>query len=347
MSPPQFGDFDIGFMLDYDHDPQRTKDMVLTNGNNTNEFYVFPNRANPATYAACGTVVSGTLPVPSSELTVSGACLTPNATVPSGTSVTYYLSNESPASYQVACTQTSSGFTPALTNGQCCVSFSSSTGRTLTWKAVLDANTSDGTACTAVGTTSPTISSVSANYTYTEVAQHYKGGVVVNDGVTYVGSFTQPGNRGHLYALAAGTGNKYYDFATVLDAQSTRNVYTTDLTGTTLSRINFSSTSPSTTLQARVGAASATAATAVIDWVLSARFGTGASGFSPTKLGAVQGSTPAIVGTPYRPSWYTYLSYTEKTLYDQFAQTYASRVPLVLFASMDGMIHAMISPKLA
>ena len=47
--PPTFGDFDIGFMLDYDHDPDTTKDMVLTNGNNTSEFYVFANRSSPTT----------------------------------------------------------------------------------------------------------------------------------------------------------------------------------------------------------------------------------------------------------------------------------------------------------
>ncbi len=343
-TPPTFGDFDIGFMLDYDHDPKFTKDMVLTNGNNTGEFYVFANRASPATYAPCGNVVSGTLPLPASESTVSGACITPSASVPTNTSITYYLNNESPANYQLACTQTSAGFTPALTNGQCCVSFSSSTGRTLTWKALLDSNTTDGTnVCTAIGNTTPTLTSVVANYTYTAVGQHYKGGVVINDGVTYIGSFTQPGDRGHLYALADGDGTKYFDFATKLDAQTTRNVYTSSVTGTNLSRIDFSPTSPSTALQSRVGASSASEATSIINWVLGARFGVSSSGFSPTKLGAVQGSTPAVLARPYRPNWYAFLSLADKSVYDTFATARATRLPLVLFASMDGMIHAVIS----
>src|SRR5690606_19890261 len=126
---------------------------------------------------------------------------------------------------------------------------------------------------------------VTANYTYTEASQHYKAGVVISDGVTYVGSYTQPGNRGHLYALAAGDGTKYFDVADKLDAQGTRNVFTTDLTGTGLTRIAFSPSSPSTALQGRVGASSAAEASAVIDWVLSPRFGINASGFAPTRLG--------------------------------------------------------------
>lgn len=343
-SPPTFGDFDIGFMIDYDHDPKNTKDMVLTNGNNTAQFYVFANRASPATFAPCGNVVSGTLPTPASELTVSGACITPTATVPANTSITYYLNNESPASYQLACTQTSTGFTPALTNGQCCVSFASATGRTLTWKALLDSNTTDGTnVCTSIGSQSPTLNSVVANYTYTAVGQRYKAGVVINDGVSYIGSFTQPGNRGHMYALADGDGTKYFDVATKLDAQSSRNVFTSNLTGTGIARIDFAPTSPSATLQSRVGATSASEATSVINWVLSARFGVGSTTHAATKLGAVQGSTPAVLARPYRPNWYAFLSLAEKSVYDTFATARATRLPLVLFASMDGMIHAVIS----
>lgn len=344
-TPPKFGDFDVGFMLDYDNDPQGTLDMALTNGNNTGEFYLFPNRASPATVAACGSVVSGTLPTPAAELTVNGACITPNATVPAGTSITYYLNNESPANYQLACVQTgSSTFNPPLTGGQCCVTFPNNTGRTITWKAVLDSNTSDGEGvCSAIGTESPTIAGITANYTYTAASQHYKAGVVISDGVTYVGSYTQPGNRGHLYALAAGDGTEYFDVADKLDAQSSRNVFTTDLTGTNLTRIDFSPSSPSPALQGRVGASSAAEATAVIDWVLGPRFGINSSGFAPTRLGAIQNSTPAVLAPPFRPNWYSFLALAEKAKYDAFSVTNATRLPLVLFASMDGMIHAIIS----
>ncbi len=342
-SPPKYGDFDIGFMIDYDNDPDDTKDMVLTNGNNTGEFYLFPNRASPSLISPCGAVASGTLPIPASELTVSGACLTPVADVPANTEIRYYLNNESPSSFQLACTQRSTGFTPALTNGQCCVTFPNITGRTVTWEARFDSNLGDGAGvCTSTGTASPTLTSVQASYTYTQASQHYQAGVIQSDGVVYVGSFTQPGNRGHMHALAAGLGTSYFDAGTKLDAQSTRYVYTADGTGTSPGRIDFSPSSPSTTLQGRVGASSATEATAVINWILSARFGIG-NGEPATKLGAVMHSTPAILNKPYRPSWYSFLSAADKAVYDGFASTYAARVPLVLFAAMDGMLHAIIA----
>jgi hypothetical protein len=341
---PKFGDFDWGLMIDYDHDPQRTRDMIFTNGNTTSDFYIFPNRASADTVAACGSVASGTLPTPSSELTVNGACITPSASVPSNTEIRYYLNNESPSNYQLACTQRSTGFTPALnSSNQCCVTFPNITGRTITWEARFDSNLSDGNGvCSSIGSDSPTLTSISATYTYTQPSQHYQAGVIQSDGVVYVGSFTQPGNRGHMHALAAGDGTSYFDGGTKLDSQATRYVYTTDNLGTSPTRIAFSPTSPSTTLQARVGASTASQATTVINWVLSARFGIG-NGEAATKLGAVMHSTPAILNKPYRPNWYAFLSSTDKALYDGFAVANASRVPLVLFAAMDGMLHALIT----
>lgn len=339
-SPPTFPDFDMGLMLDYDHDPQNTKDMVFTNGNTSNEFYIFPNRATAATVAPCGTISSGQLPPPADESTVTGACLTPTATLPNATSsITYYLSNETPSNFIQACKQTSSGFTPAT----CCVSFTNVTGKTITWKAVFDSNSADdatSNSCTLTGSASPTVSNISANYTYNNAVQQYRAGVVVSDGVSYVGSFRQPGNRGSFYALAAGTGAKYYDAAAKLDVQSTRNLYTTSNVGTGLARISFSPTSPSSALIARVGASTATEATNTINWVLSARFGLGTT---MSKLGAVMDSTPAILTPPFRPAWYAYLSSSERAVYDNFASANSSRVPLALFASMDGFIHAVIS----
>lgn len=341
--PPQFGDFDWGLMLDYDHDPQRTLDMIFTNGNTTDDFYIFPNRASPSVVAPCGTVASGTLPTPSAELTVNGACITPIASVPANTEIRYYLNNESPANYQLACTQRSNGFTPALVNGQCCVTFPNITGRTITWEARFDSNLSDGAGvCSAVGDASPSLTSITANYTYTEATQHYQAGVIQSDGVVYVGSFTQPGNRGHLHAVAAGDGTPYFDAATKIDAQSTRYVYTSDVVGPSPTRIAFSPSSPSAALIARVGASTAAQATNVISWVLSARFGVG-NGQAPSKLGAVMHSTPAILNKPYRPNWYSFLSSAEKALYDSFAAANSTRVPLVLFGAMDGMLHAIIS----
>lgn len=346
-NPPKYGDFDMGFMLDYDNDPQHTKDMVLTNGNQANEAYLFPNRSAPAQVAACGEVASGQLAIPTSELTVSGACISPVSTVPNSTSsITYYLTNENPANYQLACKQTSTGYTPALVNGKCCVTFANITGRAISWKAVFDSNSADDNTanpCSLTGASSPTLDKVTTNFTYTPAGQHYRAGVVVYDGVSYVGSFTEPGDRGHLYALAAGDGSKYYDVATKLDAQTTRVLFTTAEVGASLTRIPFSPTSPSAALVSRIGASSPANATTVINWVTSARFGVGNVGISPSKLGAVMNSTPAVLGPPFRPNWYAYLPPGDKTLYDTFSTTNANRVPLVLFGAMDGMIHAIIS----
>ena len=322
VSPPAVRRLRHGLMLDYDHDPQRTKDIVMTNGNTANEFYLFPNRASPSTIAACGTVASGTLATPSAELTVSGACIAPTATVPSGTAINYFLSNDGGTSWSLACTQQASGFTPALTNGKCCVTFSNITNRQIEWKAEFDSNTSDGigapSGCGAVGTASPTLTGMTADYTYTQASQHYKAGVIVSDGVSYVGSFTQPGNRGHMYAISADLGTQYYDVGSRLDAQSTRYVYTSDVTGQSPTRLTFSASSPPAALESRVGASSQAQASSVISWVLSARFGVNTSGDPLTNLGAVVDSTPAILQVPYKPNWYAFLDTADRALYDTF-----------------------------
>ncbi|MDX2088348.1 MAG: hypothetical protein SFX73_10885 [Kofleriaceae bacterium] len=333
-------DFDFGFIMNYDNDPAGTKDLLLTDGaGGAADFYVFPNRANGATVPACGSAISGTLPTPPAEATVTGACITPDASFGNATSsVRYYLSNETPANYLYACTQTTSGVTPS----PCCVSFTNLTGSTITWKAELDTDTSDdggSNKCSVAGSESPSLKSVAATYTYNEAQQHFRAGVVVSDGIAYVGSFRQPGHRGHFYALAAGDGTRYYDASEKIDAQTTRNIFTADNVGASVAPIAFSPVSPSSVLAARVGASTPAEATAIIDWVRSARFGLA----DTSKLGAVMGSTPAILTPPFRPSWYAYLSSSDKALYDTFATTHASRVPLALFASMDGMLHAIIS----
>lgn len=362
-TPPEFPDFDMTFMIDYDHDPQRTKDPVISNGNTSNEFYIFPNRASPTTYEGCGTVASGTLAAPTSEATISGACITPSATVPSNTGINWYLSNDGGSSWSLACLQLSSGFTPALIDGQCCVTFSDITGRDIQWKAELDSNVTDrlttpctnptsppGVACgvgapygcAVTGSATPTITSVAANYTYTLAQQHYKAGVIVSDGVSYVGSFTQPGNRGYMYAISADFGTQYFNFGAKLDAQSTRNLYTSSTLTTSPTQVVLSVANASnTTLQARIGAADADEAEDALQWFTGARFGIENSGFAETKLGAVVGSTPAIIQKPFRPSFYTYLSTTDRSLYDTFATNQSTRIPLLLFGAMDGVLHAV------
>jgi type IV pilus assembly protein PilY1 len=337
-------DFDFGLVINYDNDPSGTKDVILTDGaGGALDFYVFANRSSPATIGACGTAISGTLPTPDPESTVTGACITPTATINNTTSsIRYYMSNEDPANYLLACTQTSSGISP----DPCCVSFPNVTGKTIVWKAVLDTNSSDDASsdpCSVAGTSSPTLTGVAATYTYNNADQHFRAGVVVSDGITYTGSFRQPGDRGHFYALAAGDGTKYYDAATYLDAGGARNLFTADATGANIGSIAFSPSSPSSTLISRVGASNGTEATNIINWVLSKRFGT----TTTSRLGAVVNSTPAVLTPPFRPTFYSFLSSTDKAVYDTFASTHAARVTLALFGSMDGMLHAIITKATA
>ena len=356
---PTYPDFDMGLMINYDNDPSATKDFVMTNGNTSNEFYIFPNRASAASVVACGTVASGTLATPAAEVTISGACITPTASVPSNTGINYFLTNDRGTTWQLACTQLPTGIYSALpatgatliASGQCCATFANTVNHTIEWKAEFDSNTSDmatngvgaPNGCAATGIATPSVASVTANYTYTASAPHYKAGVIVSDGVTYVGSFTQPGNRGHFLGISADFSTQYYDAGAQLDAQSTRFVYTSDATGLAPTRLAFSPSSPPASLQARIGAASASVATTVINWVLSARFGITGSGVTQTKLGAIIDSTPAILQKPFKPYWYSYLSSADRGLYDTFATSQATRIPLVMFASMDGMIHAVYS----
>ncbi len=330
-------DFDMGFMLDYDNDPQRTKDMVFTDGNNSSSFYVFPNRATPATFAPCGEVASGTLPVSATaELIITGARLTANATVPAGTSITYFMSNEEPANWIPA----TSCLTAPTTDW--CVTFPTVTGRAVRWRAVMDSNTADGAGvCTSTGSNTPSISSVNAQYVYTPSGQHYRAGVVVNDGITYTGSFTQPGERGHLYAINAGLSTTYWDAAEKLDAQATRNIYTSDTQSTSPTRLDFTLANAAT-LQSVLGAGSLTQAQNVISWILSARFGVGGA-TALSKLGSIVSSTPAVLSVPFRPNWYSYVTLADRALYDTFASSNASRIPLVIYGSKDGMVHAHYS----
>src|SRR5690606_29828800 len=86
-----------------------------------------------------------------------------------------------------------------------CVSFPKPIGRDVRWKAKLCSN--------ADRTTTPTIAGVGVSFDYTAATEHYRAGVVVEDGISYVGAFRQPGDRGHFYATNAALDQTYWDFA--------------------------------------------------------------------------------------------------------------------------------------
>jgi Tfp pilus tip-associated adhesin PilY1 len=260
-------------------------------------------------------------------MVVTGARLSPVQNLPTGTSITYYLSNEDPASWQVAaaCTDNASDR---------CATFPKPVGRTVRWKAV---------ACSdSTRTRTPTITSLGVKFDYTPAREHYRAGVIVSDGVAYVGAFRQPGERGHFYAINAGLSTKYWDFATKLNAMpdSSRNLYTATTDGMT--RLPFTAAMASDArMQATLGVGSTDQAAAIIQWVREKRFGYTSTTLAQSKLGAVEASTPAVLTAPGLPSWYVHASPAARQEVDQFLVARSKRPQLVFFGSKDGMLHAV------
>jgi len=320
-------DFDLGVVLNYDNDPDSTPDFLIADGNNSGSFYVFANRV-VSQFVDCGEVESGVLDLgalATEEMVVTSARLSPTLSLPSGTTATFYMSNEDPANWQLAspCVDDASDY---------CVSFPKPVGRDVRWKAEMCSN--------GTKTATPSISGMEVSFDYTEAEEHYRAGVVVDDGVAYVGAFRQPGSSGHFYALNAGLGQTYWDFADALNSMSDadRIMYTADVNGTT--RLDFdSSNASSSALQATLGVAGTTQANNVIDWQRSARFGVG----DISKLGSVENSTPAVVRAPNLPIWYPRASPTDRQLMDTFIAEHTDRPTVVLMGSKDGALHAIRS----
>ncbi len=323
-----FADFDTGFLFNYDNDPDGSMDLMLADGNGAG-YATFANRVL-ATYVACGDIASGVLDLgdlSDEEMVVTAARISPSMVVPAGTSVTFYLSNEDPADWQQAapCVDDATDY---------CVSFPHPVGRSVRWKATMCANSDR--------TITPTITEIEVNYDYTLAEEHFRGGVVVDDGVAYVGAFRQPGDRGHFYAANAGLTEVYWDAGVKLDAtdDSDRKMYTSSLDGT--ERLDFTSAATSNAkLRETLGVATAAQAQEVIAWQRSARFGIEGGGNVKTRLGAVETSTPAIISPPDRPLWYPYLSTQAKQEVDAFLQKHKHRPVLALFGSKDGPLHAV------
>ncbi len=319
-------DSDASTYLDYDHDPDGTLDLIVTDGNHSASFYLFANRV-VSTYVDCGEVKSGILdlgPLQDSEMVVTSARIRPSQILHGG-SITYYLANETPEDWQLA--------SPCVDDpNDLCVSFPSPVGRDVRWKAVLCSN--------ATHTQTPNIDGIAMKFDYKEAQVHYRAGVVVHDGVTYAGGFSQPGHRGFFYAVNAGLGETYWEAGAKLDrrADGTRKIFTASRNGK--NRIPFTR-SNAASLISTLGAVDSSQAVAVVDWVRQARFGIGNSSFPLSKLGAIESSTPSVMTAPVLPTWYSHASSTQRHSVDQFITDHASRENLILFGARDGMIHAI------
>lgn len=323
-------DYDVGVLFDYDRDPNSSPDILLADGNNTSSFYVIADRV-AVDYVDCGEAASGIMDIGalvSEEMVITAARLTPTVALNGGT-VDFYISNEDPANWVQAslCPSSSSDY---------CVNFPKPVGRSLRWKINMCSN--------AAHSATPILSAVSTTFDYTQAREHYRGGVVVNDGVAYVGAFYQPGERGRFYALNAGLNTIYWEFGTKLDAtaDASRKIYTA--VPNLSVRMDFTTANASNALmQNLLTTPDATSTSDLITWVRSARFGIDLSG-SPaplTKLGSVETSTPSILTKPGRPSYYSFVTSTDRAQIDAFVAAKADRPPLVMFGSKDGMIHAL------
>ncbi len=324
-----FNDFDTGFLFNYDNDPDGSMDLMLADGNGTG-YATFANRVL-ATFVACGDIASGVLDLgdlSDEEMVVTAARISPTMVVPAGTSITFYMSNEDPADWQPAtqCVDDATDY---------CVSFPHPVGRSVRWKATMCSNTTR--------TITPSITEIEINYDYTLAEEHFRGGVVVDDGVAYVGAFRQPGDRGHFYAANAGLTEVYWDAGAKLDAtaDSDRKMYTSTADGADRLDFTSSAATSSAPLRETLGVASAAQAQEVIAWQRSARFGIEGGGNVKTRLGAVETSTPAVISPPDRPLWYPYLSTQAKQEVDAYIHKHKDRPVLALFGSKDGPLHAV------
>jgi hypothetical protein len=324
---PDPTDYDVGLTMDYDHDPNRTPDILVADGNHSGGFYVIANRVSPE-YVACGDAASGVIDLGGlidDEMVITAARITPDFTLNGGT-ITFWMSNEDPANWQQAslCSGSSVDY---------CVNFQKPVGRSVRWKAVFCSNSSR--------TQTPVLRSMSALFDYTRAFEHYRGGVIVNDGVVYAGAFQQPGERGRFYAVNAGLNTIYWDAAAKLDATAdgSRRIYTAASSGAL--RLDFTTANAADlNLQTVLGTSDTQSTSDLITWVRSARFGVG--GVVPlAKLGSIETSTPSILTKPGRPNWYSFVNSLERARIDAFITAKSTRLPLVLFGSKDGMIHAL------
>lgn len=332
-------DFEMAIALDYDGDG--IMDYMVADDTDASSYVVFSNQPK-ATYVACGEAVSNVVDLgalSSTAMRITAVRLQTAAATNGGKLQFYASAEDSP--HWVAAHDCGDA------TGDLCVRLPASTGRTLRWKTRLCANTAR--------TATPSVTTVDVKFDYIVSSEHYLSGIIVDDGVAYIGGLRQPGNRGSLYAARAdldvvdpATGDRFYwEAGDVLDdlvKTPTRAVYTTDPTGST--KIEFN-TSNAASLLSTLSAASTTQAQDVVSWVLDQlRF---TDGVSSSRFGAIATSTPAVITKPGLPIWYSRAGTDDRDLVDNFITQYsttAPRKPLVLVGAKDGMLHAFYNNPL-
>ncbi|MBI4510321.1 MAG: VCBS repeat-containing protein [Deltaproteobacteria bacterium] len=325
-------DFDLGFVINYDNDPEGTPDFIVADGNHSSNYYVFANRTM-SQFVQCGSVASGILDIGalrSEDMTITSIRLDPTFALTGGT-VSWELSNDNGATWHAA--------TPCADDTtKYCTTFGSAFGNEIRWRARMCAN--------SMLTRSPSITKVGVSYTYVVAENHLRAGPVARDGLVYVGAFRQPGDSGRMYWIDDEAGGKLQQAGVDVEAAdrlddlspSSRKMYTVSSTG---ARVDFSRANISDrALQQAVLAPDAATADAIIQWQQSKRFGVLAS--QKQVLGAVENSTAAILTPPKAPYWYdnSATTSTERTAIDAYVNQYVNRPQLVLVGTKDAALHA-------
>lgn len=329
-------DADFALALDYDNDPDSTVDLLMADGSSASSYLLVANRPSSTNFVECGEVISSvidTSSLPDEQLVITSARLTPSVATNGGT-VELYMSAEEHPDWVLAndCADGSGAF---------CVRFPKPAGKSLRWKARLCADTA--------GTATPVLGQVEIKFDYIPAFEHYRGSMVVDDGVAYIGGFSQPGDRGRLYAARAdldlvdpGTGQRYYwELSDRLQSDSGRKIFTASPDGGTPVEL---STANASNLLDILSLGSSDQVQNVIDWVRQdLRFGAGTAvdGLPKTRLGAIETSTPAVLGKPRVPVWYSRAGTDDRLQVDSFISDYQNRQPLVLVGAKDGMLHAV------
>ena len=326
-SPAYVNDLDTGVVFDYDQDPDGTPDFLVADGNHSGTFFIFANRVLEE-YVECGEVASGILDLgglEDEEMVITAGRLRPQMSLPPGTSIDFYMANQTPPNWTKA--------SPCPDRpGEYCASFDEPAGTDLQWRAVMCSDDSR--------TRSPALSGVEISYDYALARIHYRAGVVVHDGVAYAAGFSQPGSRGHLFALDAAVTTTYWDAGERLDDRpdADRRIYTATTDGKTQLEMSAGHADDELLVQT-LRVADPDKARDVIEWARSPRFGLRGE----RRLGSIETSTPAVLSPPSRPVWYPTLSPDERSGVDDFIARHRDRPVLVLVGSRSGMLHAFRS----
>ncbi len=322
--------WDTAIALDYDHDPDNSLDLIFADGGDANKTYLMVNKVEATKLNECGEVISEVMDLgdlANEEIAITGARMKSEVYESTGT-IKYFASNQSPPQWVEAhpCPERP---------WERCAKFSSNVERDLRWKVEICKPSQNPP--------SPILKRMWVGFDYTYASEHYRSGVVVNDGIVYVAGYELPGGRGKFYALNGQLTERYWEFGERLDAMRDidRNIYTAHTDGTRFDFKKASAVDPE--FRAVLGTASQADTEEFVDWARSGRFG-----FSGTKsrFGGVESSTPTVVGSPGFPLWYIFASREDRQLVTRFIRDQQERDTLALVSSRDGMIHAIHSnPK--